>query len=163
MSPILLQGVVHDTNKQNETTTSLVAVIKYFTPYTTTDGSSTTLKIALGNNVAANLILGIATIKAAGLNLDVQDDVITSSVLDNFGPTKVVFKNTARGLPSNIPKDEKEGNLSLHFKQIYEKACKIEEAANSESSIIGEALHTDVASEKPTLIATWREKKSKAF
>ena len=92
-SPILLLGVVHDTAKQNETTTSLVAVIEYFTPYTTVDGSHTTLKIVLGNDVAANLILGIATIKATGLNLDVHYDVITSSVLNNFGPTKVVFKN----------------------------------------------------------------------
>ena len=150
-SPILLQGVVHDEAKQNETTTSLVAVIEYFTPYTTADGNSTTLKVALGNDVAANLILGIATIKAAGLNLDVQDDVITSSVLGNFGPTKVVFKNTARGLPGNIPKDEKEGNLSLHFKQIYEKACKIEKEAAIKSSTIGEALHTDVKIEKTSI------------
>ena len=162
-SPIWLQGVVHDTAKQNETTTSLVAVIEYFTPYTTVDGSHTTLKVALGNDVAANLILGIATIKAAGLNLDVQDDVITSSVLDNFGPTKVVFKNTARGLPSNIPKDEKEGNLPLHFKQIYKKACKIEEAADIKSSIIGEALHTDVASEKTNTNSNMEKKEVKGI
>ena len=162
-SPILLQGVVHDTAKQNETTTSLVAVVEYLTPYTTADGSHITLEVALGNDVAANLILGITTIKATGFNLDVLDDVITSSVLDNFGPTKVVFKNAARGLPSNIPKEEKEGNLSLHFKQFYKKACKIEKAAEIKSSTTGEALHTNVASEKNEHQQRYGEKKSKAF
>ena len=146
-APIMLQGVVQDESKANDVTTALVAVIEYYTPYTTSGGCSTTLKIALGNDVAANIILGIATIKAAGLTLDLQDDVITSGVLDNFGPTKVVFKNTARGLPNSIPKDENSGNLSLHFKEIYEKACHIEKAAivnDKENSV---SVNTTVVSE----------------
>ena len=67
--------------------------------------------------------------------------------MDNFGPTKVVFKNTARGLPNSIPKDENSGNLSLHFKEIYEKACHIEKAAivnDKENSV---SINTTVASE----------------
>ena len=146
-APIMLQGVVQDESQASNVTTALVAVIEYYTPYTTTGGCSTTLKIALGNDVAANIILGIATIKAAGLTLDLQDDVITSGVLDNFGPTKVVFKNTARGLPNSIPKDGNSGNLSLHFKEIYEKARQIEKVAKIAKANDSVAVNTTVASE----------------
>ena len=93
-SPLILRGVVSDSDKSINNTTALTAVIEYYTPYTTIDGNNTTLKVALSNHVSANLILGMSTIKSASLTLDMNDDVVASSILDNFPPTKVIYKNT---------------------------------------------------------------------
>ena len=109
--PIILKGVVDENSSSKETTTALTAVIEYFTPYTTSAGHETTLKIALGHNVSANLMVGMSTIKAAKLQFDPSDDTISSNVLDNFDPTAVVYRNTSRGLPNNLNKTQDDQNL----------------------------------------------------
>lgn len=125
-SPIFLRDVVCDEQKQAENTTALTAVIEYFIPYTTKDGGHTTLKVTVGNDVSANLILEMATIKAAALTLDVSGDMITSTVLDNFPPSRVIFKSASRGLPNYSPKDDYNKNMNLHIKQVTEIVCMIE-------------------------------------
>ena len=83
--------------------------------------------------------------------------------MDNFGPTKVVFKNTARGLPNSIPKDGNSGNLSLHFKEIYEKACQIEKAAKLTKADDSVAVNTTVASETTANSDQEEDKKPKSI
>ena len=63
--PIILKGVVDENSNSKESTTALTAVVQYYTPYATSAGHETTLKVALGHNVSANLIIGMSTIKAA--------------------------------------------------------------------------------------------------
>ena len=125
-SPLILRGVVSDSDKAIDNTTALTAVIEYYTPYTTVDGSNTTLKVALGNHVSANLILGMSTIKAARLTLDMNDDIVASSILDNFPPSKVVYKNTQRGLPNNVPKDN-DADLSFKIEQTIKHASIVDQ------------------------------------
>ena len=147
-SPILLQGAVKDENQQAENTTALTAVIEYYTPYITVDGGHTTLKVAIGNDVSANLILGMATIKAARLTLDVSDDVITSAVLVNFAPSSVVFKSTSRGLPNLLPKDNDNENMNLHIKQVKEIACMIELGSKKHEDKAKLALQVNMSNTK---------------
>lgn len=90
-NPIILKGVVDENSNSKETTTALTAVIEYFTPYTTSTRHEATLKVALGHNVSANLILGLSTIKAAKLQYDPSDDTISSNVLENFDIATVVY------------------------------------------------------------------------
>ena len=86
------------------------------------------LKVALGNRVTANLILGMSTIKSARLTLDLNDDVVASSILDNFPPTKVIYKNTQQGLPNNVPKDNDSEKLSFKIEQTIKHADIVDQA-----------------------------------
>ena len=136
-SPIILKGVVAE-GEGRDHTTALTAVIEYFTPYTTGDGSATTLKVALGPDVSANLILDLSTIKNAKLVFDPDDDVISSSVLENFSPSTVIYKNTNRCLPNNLAKTADSSNLTLHCQAIIHNATIIEDAVKNDkkSSLI---------------------------
>lgn len=89
-SPLTLSGVVGKDDNYKPTTL-LPAVIEYYLSHNTKQDTSASFKVALGKNVAVNTIIGFATIKAAKLNLDVENDVITSSVLST-GPMPVVYK-----------------------------------------------------------------------
>ena len=123
---ITLKGVVSEKDNMHETSTDLTAVIEYYTPYVTNDGNPTTLRVALGNDVSANLILGLSTIKAAKLCFDPCDDIITSSVLENFSPTSVTYMNTIRSIPNNLQSHVGMSNMSDHCKTIVQLANKIE-------------------------------------
>lgn len=89
-SPLTLSGVVSKDLKYKPIT-ELPAVIEYYLSYNTKQDTSASFKVALGKNVAVNTIIGFATIKAAKLNLDVENDVITSSILST-GPMPVLYK-----------------------------------------------------------------------
>ena len=142
-TPIILKGVVSNDDKSADITTSLAAVIEYFTPYVTSDGSNTTLRVALGHDISTNLIIGMATIKAAQLQFDPADDVISSDLLDNFTPTPVIYKNTGKSLPNIIARDSNSKNLTLHCKAIIESACMIENLANKPASNPGTHIIRD--------------------
>lgn len=135
-TPIILKGVVSNKNESADVTTSLTAVIEYFTPYVTSDGSQTTLKVALGHDISTNLIIGMSTIKAAKLQFDPSDDVITSEMLENFAPTPVIYKNTCKGLPNKIARDNDSKQMTLHCKTIIENACLIETLADKKEPVM---------------------------
>jgi hypothetical protein len=109
-SPLVLSGIVKDNDKPSEssspsnpnTTTTLPAIIEYFTPYTTKEGAPVTLKIALGNNVGVNTIMGLSTIKNARLSFDLDSNMFQAGIL-NDGTFKVLFKPTSRSIPDTTP------------------------------------------------------------
>ena len=140
-SPIILKGVVNKDNNSTESTTALTAVIEYYTPYTTAAGHETTFKIALGNNISANLIMGLSTIKAGKFQYDPSDDTISSQMLENFNPTTVVYRNTTRGLPNNTSKAASNQNLNMHCKNIVQLAHQIESGNNETKNMDNTKVH----------------------
>lgn len=90
-SPLTLSGVVGNSSAEYKPTTELPAVIEYRLACKTKSGSSASFKVALGKHVAVNTILGFATIQAAKFSLDMDNEVVTSSVLD-IKPLKVSFR-----------------------------------------------------------------------
>jgi hypothetical protein len=109
-SPLVLSGIVKDENASARpskdsnpiTSTTLPAVIEYYTPYNTKEGSPVTLKIAIGNNVDVNTIMGLSTIKNARLSLDLDANVFQAGIL-NESTFEVVFKPTSRSIPDTTP------------------------------------------------------------
>ena len=102
-SPITLTGIVGNENRNNSNpykpTTTLPAIIEYHLPMKTKDGTPTSLKIALGNLVSVNTIMGLSTIKGAKMSLDLDSNVIVSKVLDH-APFDIQFKPTSKGIPN---------------------------------------------------------------
>ena len=106
-SPLVLSGIVSDENNNpmssdqkpsSKTTTSLPATIEYYTPYVTKEGSPVTFKVALGNNVGVNTIMGLSTIKNAKMSLDLDAGVFEAGIL-SCDPFDIIFKPTSRGIP----------------------------------------------------------------
>ena len=104
-SPLVLSGIVstekEQVSKATESTT-LPAVIEYHTPYVTKEGAPVTMKIALGNNVSVNTIMGLSTIRNAAISLDFEAKVFQVGILDSK-PFEIVFKPTSRGIPDVSP------------------------------------------------------------
>lgn len=95
-NPLKLSGVVG--KEEFNPTTLLPAITEYHMVYKTVEGSATTLKVALGNNVAINTIIGMSTIKAAKMTLDMADEVVDSKIL-KFLPLEVTFRPVQCTLP----------------------------------------------------------------
>ena len=99
---LTLSGVVAEeaksTNKK-KIATMLKAVIEYHMPLKTKQGHVTLLKVALGDGVGVNTIMGMSMICPAKLNLDVVDDVVTSRILD-CAPFPVTYKSVQKSMPN---------------------------------------------------------------
>eukprot|EP00957_Ditylum_brightwellii_P033886 2568053-Ditylum_brightwellii.AAC.1 len=89
-------------------TTVLPAVIEYHMPIKTKSGQPTSLKIAIGEKVAVNTIIGMSVIKAAKLSLDLEDEVIDPGLFDS-PPFPVIFKQAGRSIPHLDSIDETKG------------------------------------------------------
>jgi hypothetical protein len=102
-NPITLSGIVSskddEPSKVDKLCTVLPAVIKYYTPHTSKQGHPTSFKVAMGDNIAINTLLGMSMICPAKFSLDLEDDVINSSILDTV-PFPVTYKQTNRSLPN---------------------------------------------------------------
>ena len=96
-TPLNLTGVIKD-DSQKSVQGQLVGVIEYTMPYLTEDGGETSFKVAVGNSVAVNTIIGMSMIKPAKLSLDLEDSVVNPGILKTT-PFKVQFKGTMRSLP----------------------------------------------------------------
>ena len=77
--------------------------------------------------------MDLSTIKNAKLVFDPDDDVISSSVLENFSPSTVIYKNTNRCLPNNLAKTADSSNLTLHCQAIIHNATIIEDAVKNDN------------------------------
>ena len=62
-------------------------------------GHPTSFKVAIGDNVAVNTLLGMSMIRPAKFSLDLEDDVVDSGIL-NTAPFPVTYKQTNRSLPN---------------------------------------------------------------
>eukprot|EP00957_Ditylum_brightwellii_P130124 9925320-Ditylum_brightwellii.AAC.2 len=83
--PIQLTGVVSASNAEEDKllqSTHLPTVFKLRMPYKTLDGNPTLLKIAIGNNIAVNIILGYLFIKSIKMTIDVADNIAESKELN---------------------------------------------------------------------------------
>jgi len=102
---IVLAGVVE--SEESSVRCRLPMVVEYYLPFkhraitmnTPTDNLS--IRIALGNEVGVNTIIGMASIMGAELTLDTKNKVICSSVW-NVQPLSVVYKKPSRGKPEDI-------------------------------------------------------------
>ena len=91
--------------KQPSPTSTLPVVIEYDMPYLSKEGYQTSLKIALGQGVSVNTIIGMSMIRPAKLSLDLTDDVMEAGVLDTV-PFPITFKPTIRSMPDFSNLDE---------------------------------------------------------
>ena len=107
--------------------------------------------MALGNNVSANLIMGLATIKAGKFQYDPSDDTISSQVLENFNPTAVIYRNTCKSLPNNTSKAPNDSNMSMHCKNIVQLANLIENSDKQNKNTNNTTVHiTDTKNDPAT-------------
>jgi hypothetical protein len=60
----------------------LTVIIEYHLPFLTKEGHEVSLKIALGEEVSVNTIIGIPMIRPAKMSYDVNDDVVMNGILD---------------------------------------------------------------------------------
>ena len=104
-APLVLSGVVNndeDKKAKSIISTTLPAVIEYHTAYQTSQGIPITLKVAIGNDVSVNTIMGLSTIKSAGVTLDTDAKVFQVSILNNMN-FEAVFKPTTCRIPDLTP------------------------------------------------------------
>jgi hypothetical protein len=102
-TPLTLSGFVShdekDTAFAEKRVTTLPAVIEYYMPHPIKQGHPTSFKVAIGNNVAVNTLIGMSMIRLAKFSLDLEDDLIDSGILDTE-PFPVTYKQTSRSLPN---------------------------------------------------------------
>jgi uncharacterized Zn finger protein (UPF0148 family) len=102
-TPLTLSGVVSnddgDSAQAEQLVTTLPAVIEYFMPHPSKQGHPTSFKVAIGDNVAVNTLIGMSMIRPAKFSLDLEDDLIHKGILDTE-PFPVTFKQTTRSLPN---------------------------------------------------------------
>jgi hypothetical protein len=113
-SPIVLSGVVtHDGSKQTQNfTTNLPAVVELHLPYLTENGQPTSLKLAVGDDVSVNILLGMSFIQNAKLVIDTNDNVVESKILDT-PPFPIHYRPPMRSAPSILPPDQATENTTL--------------------------------------------------
>jgi hypothetical protein len=68
-------------------------------PHAKKKGHPTSFKVAIGDNVVVNTLIGMSMICPAKFSLDLKDDVINSGILD-AEPFPVTYKQTNRSLPN---------------------------------------------------------------
>eukprot|EP00957_Ditylum_brightwellii_P069341 5263989-Ditylum_brightwellii.AAC.1 len=134
-SPIMLSGIVSLKDSEEVTkqlTTLLLAVIEYFLLIKTKQGHMMSLKVAIGDKVAVNTIIGMSVIKAAKLSLDLNNKVIEPGVFDCL-PFELKFKQATRCMPSIKGDTQSSGKFLYHDNIVSAKmieACK-EQAFNN--------------------------------
>ncbi len=94
---IILSGIVN-TLDSTPITTKLNVGFDIHLPYTTKDGSYTSLLVAAGPDVAVNLILGLPFIKATSMIADFVNNVCEAKNL-LCDPFSFVFKRALKSIP----------------------------------------------------------------
>ena len=100
-TPIELNGVVDDGNT-NSTAGQLSAVVTFHMPYLTTNNHSTTFSVAIGKNVAVNVLIGMSFIRSTKLVIDAADNVAEAKMLQ-CKPFEIIYKVAGRSEPNKIP------------------------------------------------------------
>eukprot|EP00957_Ditylum_brightwellii_P047013 3569747-Ditylum_brightwellii.AAC.1 len=65
-------------------TTSLLTVVKLHMMYTASDGNTTSLKIAIQNDITVSIIFGYPFIKSIKMTIDVANNIAESEELGTF-------------------------------------------------------------------------------
>ena len=83
ITPLYFTGIVSDNkDKEVKIASSLKSVIEYHLGICTNAGSSATMKVTIGDGVGLNTIIGMSMIKSRQFNLDIENGVATSGVMD---------------------------------------------------------------------------------
>jgi uncharacterized Zn finger protein (UPF0148 family) len=102
-TPLTLSGVVSndegDAPQSEKLVTTLPAIIEYYMPHASKQGHPTSFKVAIGDNVAVNTLIGMSMIRPAKFSLDLEDNLIDNGILDTE-PFPVTYKQTNRSLPN---------------------------------------------------------------
>ena len=131
-SPLTLSGIVHGEKGKSTKQPSAILpiVIEYWMPFLTKEGHKTTLKIALGNEVSVNTIIGMPMIRPAKLSFDLVDNVVDSGILDTE-PFPVIYRPTIQSAPdfSQVSSDDPKLLKSIidfdHVSSADVKACAL--------------------------------------
>jgi hypothetical protein len=110
---IILSGIVN-TPDSVPITTKLNVGYGIHLPYTTKDGSYTSLLVAAGPIVAVNFILGLPFIKATGMITDFVDNVREAKNL-LCDPFPINFKHAMKSIPVF---QESKAASKLHNKEV---------------------------------------------
>jgi hypothetical protein len=141
---LLTNTVPSDTNGKAaiKATALLPAVIEYWLPFCTKEGHRTTLKIALGQDISFNTIIGMPIIWPTKLSLHLINDVVDAGVLD-MEPFPVIFRPTIRSKPdfSNVTAEDSKLLLtnsdSGHITTQQAIACRIALSTDKQLETIG--------------------------
>ena len=90
----------------------LKAVIEFYMPYETKEGVSSSIKFAIGNDVAVNCLIGMSFGKSARLKIDLVDDVVESDLL-LCDPFPISYLRPGKHMPNNIPADKDADSSTL--------------------------------------------------
>jgi hypothetical protein len=96
-------------------------------PHPSKQGHPTSFKVAIGNNVAVDTLIGMSMIRPTKFSLDLKDNLTDSGILDTE-PFPVTFKQTTRSLPNlasigNSSKHSLATFLQAHVTMETIKAC----------------------------------------
>ena len=121
-TPLTLSGVVSNDDgnatQSEKLVTTLPAVIEYYMPYPSKQGHPTSFKVAIGDNVAVNTLIGMSMIKPAKFSLDLEDNVIDSGILDT-APFPVTYKQTTGSLPNRASLTNSSEHTLATFSQSH--------------------------------------------
>ena len=102
--PVKLGGAIRDPDGFDSVTHgNLTAVIRYFTPYVSTDGTRVTLSFALGHDVTVNTIFGLPMLTDLESFISLHTNVMRSALLALTFP--ITRSATRHGLPSDCTFD----------------------------------------------------------
>jgi len=118
--PITLSGVVatdeqaqFSNEDQKKLSITLPEIETFHMPCRTVkEDQPTIFSVAIGNDVAVNLLIGMSFIRVSGMVINCNDGVAEFSTL-NCAPSSLVYKSPQRGLPHSIPKENADSN-ALH-------------------------------------------------
>ena len=116
-------------------------------PYKTTTGvGSTSIKFAIGNQVSVNCLIRMSFIQMAKLHIDLEDNVVQSSVLQ-MDPVKLSFQRPQKHLPANIPANQDasattlNSNIVSRIDECIDLFQKDQENYNSRVEVLHAALN----------------------
>ena len=108
-NPIQLLCAVEDeqrNNSRDDNKGKLTAIVRYWTQYKNKDGSREVISFGLGEDIAANSLLGLPTLKRWKALIDLEDEsLIARSIQTTF---KMESKPSKPGLPANVTFYEKD-------------------------------------------------------
>jgi hypothetical protein len=129
--PIELNGVGANSNVSGSNTLS--AVVTFHMPYLTTNNDSTSFSVAIGKNVAVNVLIGMSFINNAQLVIDSSDKVAEAKMLQ-CKPFEIIFKPASRGKPNSIPSDFRpDSAVFIAHKDVLQRIAATREYLDSKT------------------------------
>lgn len=121
-SPIILAGVVSSDNPDaRNIMTNLPVIVEFHMPYLTEEGTPTSIKFAVGDNIGVNCLLGISFISAAKLVIDTNDNVVDSKLLD-VSPFDITYRMPNRSAPNIVPTENQTSEKIMLIQQQIDHA-----------------------------------------